>query len=102
MKQVHDVCDAIGGMKPISVPVGARGEIEIPAAIREMLGIAPDTRVDLSVIGGQVILKPQTIPAKLRMIEAMRGITAGLPSGTDLLLEERRCERERELRDEGF
>ena len=49
-----------------------------------------------------MILDPQSIEAKLRRIRAMRGYTAGGPSGTDILLEDRRIERERELRNVGF
>jgi hypothetical protein len=49
-----------------------------------------------------MVLRPETIAAKLRLIEEMRGCTAGGPSGTDMLLEDRRLERERELREEGW
>jgi AbrB family looped-hinge helix DNA binding protein len=82
--------------------VGSRGEIEIPQQIREKLGIEANTRIAVSIFGGEIILKPETMAAKLRMIEAMRGYTKGLPSGTDMLLEDRRIERERELREEGW
>jgi hypothetical protein len=40
--------------------------------------------------------------AKLRLISEMRGCTAGLPSGTEMLLEDRRLERKRELEEEGW
>jgi len=49
-----------------------------------------------------VILETDTLAAKRRLIKAMRGITAGGPSGTELLLEDRRLERERELAEEGW
>jgi AbrB family looped-hinge helix DNA binding protein len=82
--------------------VSSKGQLVIPASIREELGIEPGTRVAIRVDGGQVILDPQSIDAKLRRIKSMRGYTAGGPSGTDILLEDRRIERERELRNDGF
>ena len=82
--------------------VSSKGQLVIPASIREELGIKPGTRVAIRVDGGQVILDPQSIDAKLRRIKSMRGYTAGGPSGTDILLEDRRIERERELRNDGF
>jgi hypothetical protein len=47
-------------------------------------------------------LRPETLATKLAMIKKMRGITAGGPSLCDELLEDRRRERERELREEGW
>jgi AbrB family looped-hinge helix DNA binding protein len=82
--------------------VSSKGQLVIPASIREELGIEPGTRVAIRVDGGQVILDPQSIDAKLRRIKSIRGYTAGGPSGTDILLEDRRIERERELRNDGF
>lgn len=86
----------------IMVTVGENGEIVIPQDFREKLGVEPGTQVAVSLFGGQIALKPDTLKAKFRMIEAMRGITAGGPSMTESLLEERRRERERELREEGW
>lgn len=89
-------------METIHITVSSKGQIVIPAPIREELGIERGTRVAVRVEGGQVILDPQSLEAKLRRIKAMRGYTAGSPSGTDILLEDRRLERERELREEGW
>jgi AbrB family looped-hinge helix DNA binding protein len=89
-------------MDPIIQTVDNHGQIELPAAIREELAIEPGTRVAVSVEGSRVILDADTLVARLRRIEELRGITAGHGSGTDLLLEERRLERERELREEGW
>jgi hypothetical protein len=50
----------------------------------------------------QVIRKPMTLEEKLRLIEEMRGCTAGGPSMCDMLLEERRRERELELEKDGW
>jgi len=61
------------------------------------MGIEPGTRVAIRQEGSRVILEPQTLAAKLRLIKEMRGSTAGGPSGCDMLLEDRRREREMEL-----
>ncbi|MGO8758823.1 MAG: AbrB/MazE/SpoVT family DNA-binding domain-containing protein [Terracidiphilus sp.] len=82
--------------------VSSKGQLVIPAAIREALGIEPGTRVAIHQEGAEVVLRPETLAAKLRLIEEMHGYTAGGPSGTDMLLEDRRLERERELREEGY
>lgn len=84
------------------ITVSSKGQIVIPAAIREEFGIEAGTRIAVRVEGGKVVLDPETLAAKLRKIKEMRGITKGGPSGTDLLLEDRRLERERELREEGW
>jgi AbrB family looped-hinge helix DNA binding protein len=89
-------------METVIARVSTKGQLVIPAAIRQQLGIRAGTRVTLRVDGGQMILDPQNVESKLRRIKTMRGYTAGGPSGTDLLLEDRRIERERELRKEGF
>jgi AbrB family looped-hinge helix DNA binding protein len=74
----------------------------IPATIREELGIKPGTRIAIRREGPEVILKPETLTAKLATIKKMRGITAGGPSLCDELLDDRRREREREMREEGW
>jgi len=89
-------------MVPIYTTVSSKGQMVIPAAIREELGIEPGTRVAVRLEGMQVILEPETLAMKLRKIKEMRGCTAGFPPGTDMLLEDRRRERERELAKEGF
>lgn len=74
----------------------------IPAAIRESLGIGPGTRIAIRQEGDELILRPQTLAAKLRLIDELYGITAGGPSLTDDLLADRRRERDRELAKHGF
>jgi len=74
----------------------------IPAALRESLGIEPGTRVAIRQEGTRLILEPETVAAKLRLIDELCGLTAGGPSMTDMLLEDRRIERERELAEEGW
>ncbi|MGA2048380.1 MAG: hypothetical protein ABSG96_11845 [Terracidiphilus sp.] len=46
--------------------------------------------------------KQLTIEEKLRLIDELQGITKGYPSGTEMLLEDRRLERERELAKDGW
>jgi len=84
------------------VTVSSKGQMVIPAAIREELGIEPGTRVAIRREGPEVILRPETLAVKLAMIKKMRGITSGGPSLCDELLEDRHLERERELREEGW
>jgi AbrB family looped-hinge helix DNA binding protein len=89
-------------METMHITVSSKGQVVIPASIREQLGIQRGTRVSIRVEGGLVILHPQSLEAELRRIKAMRGYTAGGPSGTEMLLEDRRRERERELKEEGW
>jgi AbrB family looped-hinge helix DNA binding protein len=89
-------------MKQLYATVSSKGQLVIPATIREELGIEPGTRVAIRREGPEVVLRPETLAAKLRRIDEMQGCTAGLPSGTDMLLEDRRLERERELAEEGW
>jgi len=89
-------------MEQVFTTVSSKGQMVIPAAIREALGIEAGTRVAIRQEGTRLILEPETLAAKLRLIKEMRGCTAGLPSGTDMLLEDRRLERARELAEEGW
>jgi AbrB family looped-hinge helix DNA binding protein len=89
-------------METTYATVSTKGQLVIPASIREALGIEPGTRVAIRREGPEVVLKPETLTAKLAMIKKMRGFTAGGPSLCDELLEDRRRDRERELREEGW
>jgi AbrB family looped-hinge helix DNA binding protein len=89
-------------MEQIFTTVSSKGQMVIPAAIRESMGIEPGTRVSVRQEGARLILEPQTLAAKLRIIKELRGLTAGGPSMTDMLLEDRRREREIELAKDGF
>jgi AbrB family looped-hinge helix DNA binding protein len=80
----------------------SKGQLVIPAGIRESLGIEAGTRVAIRVEGTRLILEPETLSAKLRLIKELRGLTAGGPSMTDELLEDRRREREAELTKDGW
>lgn len=89
-------------MKPIFTRVSSRGQMVIPAAFRKALEIVQGTRVEVRLEGTRMIVEPDNLAAKLRRIDEMQGCTAGHGSGTELLLEDRRRERERELAEEGW
>lgn len=89
-------------MKTIYATVSSKGQLVIPASIREALGIEPGTRVAIRREGPEVVLKPETMVAKLAAIKKMRGITAGGPPLCEELLRDRRRERERESQEEGW
>jgi AbrB family looped-hinge helix DNA binding protein len=89
-------------MEQIYATVSSKGQLVIPASIREELGIEAGTRVAVRLEGTRVILEPDSLAAKLRRIKEMRGCTAGFPSGSDMLLEDRWLERERELARDGY
>lgn len=71
--------------------VSSKGQFVIPAEIREELGIRPGTRIAIIREGNRIILEP----INHEYIRALRGSTAGGPSMTDALLEERREEERR-------
>jgi AbrB family looped-hinge helix DNA binding protein len=89
-------------MKKYYAKMSSKGQVVVPAPIREAFGIEAGTRIAFLTEGSRLVLEPETVASKLRQIEEIRGCTAGGPSGTDLLLVERRLERERELREEGW
>jgi AbrB family looped-hinge helix DNA binding protein len=89
-------------MEQVFTTVSSKGQMVITAAIREAMGIKPGTRVAIRQEGERVILEPLTLEAKLRLIKELRGSTAGGPSMCDMLLEDRRREREMELAKDGF
>jgi AbrB family looped-hinge helix DNA binding protein len=89
-------------MEQVFTTVSSKGQMVIPAQIREALGIVAGTRVAIRLKGNELILAPQTLAAKLRILKELRGCMAGGPSMTDLLLEERRRDRERELAKDGW
>jgi antitoxin PrlF len=81
--------------------VGIKGQVVIPKAIREEIGIEPGDEVAFEAEGAEVrIRRAADEPGvRAREIKALRGIWAGTAGGgTDELLEERRKERELEER----
>jgi AbrB family looped-hinge helix DNA binding protein len=89
-------------MEQIFTTVSSKGQLVIPASIRESMGIEPGTRIAVRQEGARVILEPDTVAAKLRLIDELCGMTAGGPSMCDMLLEERRRDRARELEKDGW
>lgn len=71
--------------------ISTKGQLVIPAEIREALHIKPGTRFAVLQEGNRIIL----LPVDKRYIEELRGITAGGPSMTEMLLEDRRKENKR-------
>lgn len=79
--------------------VGIKGQVVIPKAIREEIGIEPGDEVAFEADGAEVRIRRAADDPEVRAreIRALRGIwadTAG--GGTRELLEERRKERELE------
>ncbi|MGA3371360.1 MAG: AbrB/MazE/SpoVT family DNA-binding domain-containing protein [Terracidiphilus sp.] len=72
--------------------VSSKGQLVIPAQMREALGIEAGTRVAIRQEGEELILHPQTRAATQRLIDRLRGLTAGGPSMSDELIAERRAE----------
>ena len=68
--------------------LSTKGQLVIPADIREALGLGPGTKISLTVEGDRIILRP--ITAKL--IDDMMGMFAGGPSMTDELQAMRRAD----------
>jgi antitoxin PrlF len=81
--------------------VGIKGQVVIPKAIREEIGIEPGDEVAFEADGTEVRIRRAADEPEVRVreIKALRGIwadTAG--GGPGALLEERRKERELEER----
>ena len=79
--------------------VSSKGQIVIPAAIRQKFGIEAGTQVKFVEERQQLVLVPETPIVKLKTIRGVRGLTAGRPTVNELY-KGRRLERERELRQE--
>jgi AbrB family looped-hinge helix DNA binding protein len=66
--------------------VSTKGQLVIPAEMRESLGIRPGSRIAVSLKGSRIIL--EAVSDKL--VDETRGIFANGPSLSDLLQQERR------------
>ncbi len=66
--------------------ISTRGQLVIPAEIREALHIKPGMRFAVLREGHQIILRP----VDKHFLDELCGITAGGPSMTEMLLKERR------------
>jgi len=89
-------------MDQVFVTVSSKGQLVIPAEFRASMGIEAGTRIAIREEGGELRLRPETLASKLRLIDELQGCTAGGPSMTDELLEDRRRERALELAKDGF
>jgi AbrB family looped-hinge helix DNA binding protein len=81
--------------------VGIKGQVVIPKAIRDEIGIKPGDEVTFEPSGSEVRVRRAEDDPERRAeeIRALRGIWAKTPGvGTAELLEERRRERELEER----
>ncbi|MGD0883126.1 MAG: AbrB/MazE/SpoVT family DNA-binding domain-containing protein [Acidimicrobiales bacterium] len=58
--------------------VGPKGQVVIPKAIRDQLGIAPGDEVDVSLDGGAVRVEPRHDSASLRGSLAGHSLTDAL------------------------
>jgi AbrB family looped-hinge helix DNA binding protein len=79
--------------------VGPKGQVVIPKAIREELGIEPGDEVDVERRRAEVVIRRHRISTEERRVRiaGLRGMTAHLPGGkTEDLEAMRREERERE------
>ena len=73
--------------------VTQKGQVTIPLAIRERVGILPDTEVEFSVRGDTVILRKASRGGRRgsRLVQTMRGrATAGLTTDEIMALTRKR------------
>ena len=73
--------------------VTQKGQVTIPLAIRERVGILPDTEVEFSVRGDTVILRKASGGGRRggRLVQVMRGrATAGLTTDEIMALTRKR------------
>lgn len=80
--------------------VGIKGQVVIPKAIRDEIGIKPGDEVTFEPDGSDVrVRRVDDDPGRRAAdIKALRGIRAGKGGGTEELIAERRRERELEER----
>jgi AbrB family looped-hinge helix DNA binding protein len=71
--------------------VSTKGQLVIPAELREQLGIRPGMRVAMLREGNRIILEP----VNEEYVRALKGSLAGEPRMTEALLKERREEEHR-------
>lgn len=73
---------------PQVAKMSSKGQLVIPADIRQALGIEPGTKIVLTVREGQIILRPITV----KLIDDLMGMFAGGASMADELQRDRRAE----------
>jgi AbrB family looped-hinge helix DNA binding protein len=65
--------------------VSTKGQLVIPAEMRESLGIGPGTRIAVTLQGTRIILEP----VSEKLVDETRGLFAGGPSLSAALKKER-------------
>jgi len=71
--------------------VSTKGQLVIPAGIREFLGIVPGTRIAISLQGPRIILEP----VSEKLVDETRGLLGGGTSLSGMLLQQRRRDAKR-------
>jgi AbrB family looped-hinge helix DNA binding protein len=71
--------------------VSTKGQLVIPAEIRESLGIAPGTRIAITLQGTRIILEP----VSEKLVDQTRGLFASGPSLSGRLKQERGREKDK-------
>ncbi len=82
-------------MKSYRTVVSSKGQVVIPAELREQCGLGKGTRATWTEEEGRLVLTPMT----MRRIKEIRGFLKpgpGEPSAFEMLFEERERERKRE------
>lgn len=79
-------------MDTVYATVSSKGQLVIPAELRQSLGIESGTRVAIRRQGDELILSPATQETTRRVLARLRGMTAGGPSMTDQLIADRQSE----------
>jgi AbrB family looped-hinge helix DNA binding protein len=71
--------------------VSTKGQLVIPAEIRESLGIAPGSRIAVTLQGSRIILEP----VSEKLVDETRGLFAGGPSLSARLKHQRSKEKDK-------
>ncbi len=72
--------------------VSSKGQVVLPAKIREQLGLAEGTKMVVKLKGGEVVMKP------VERISSLKGILSGVRKTAKELVRESRLEWERKLK----
>ena len=76
-------------MESIITTVSTKGQLVIPAAMRDAIDLFPGSKVALTLEEGVIILRPVSD----RLVDETCGMFAGGPSMADELQRERRAEK---------
>lgn len=76
-------------MESLFVTLSSKGQLVLPAEIRATLGIAPGTRIAITVDKKRIILEPISD----QLVDETKGMLAGGPSLSEELQAERRADK---------